>query len=765
MKFIRKNNAGLMFKWLVSYLLVFIIPVVAGYGIYLSAANIIRGDINAVSDYVLKQIQLSFDNITNEVYALSRQIALDSELGKLMDKKEFTADDSLVLKDFVTKCSIYKATATSVDDYYIYLKNSGSIIRYSGFIDRASVADFIPDDGRFGMEQWEEIISGAKSNKIISYAYKTDTVNIYDAVSYVIPIPLYGGEPKGFVVANVKKDRYRDIAFKINEKSDFAVMDGNDGLIFSTLDKEADAGLLDGLSGQIENGELKYGGKKYHIRETYSGVNSLRYISITQKNLAYEKLSYVKKIMTVTLGLCIFAGIACAVYFSRKRYKPVKVVLNLLLKQKLLKNSADYEEDKVLLDAITQLISDKNKIDSKLYRQQDYVRTSILSKLVNQGFDSGGSAQKIQQMCELDLSKEYFSVLGFYAYEQQEGQDGGEEYELLFLIIKNIFEELLNQCYTAYIAEINGTICAIVNFHETEKLDYKETVGKIIDCGMKAVLNNFGLELAVGSSMVRKGLSSIPKCYSEMVTSIQNLVFRQSKDLLFYEELITEETGSYEYYFSFNREQQLIDCIRSGDADGAKAIIGNVFEKYHAQSTAPADIFRCVVSDIAAAVYKAECQVQGMKASELPRVWQAQNFDAAEIKKEFFASIDAICEQIQDSMHENENQLVKNIKELIAMEYNNINLNISHIANELELNSTYISRVFAANTGDGLLNYINKYRVEKAKELLRNPDLVIETIAAMTGFNNSNSFIRVFKKYELKTPGQYRHMILEKEDF
>ena len=99
------------------------------------------------------------------------------------------------------------------------------------------------------------------------------------------------------------------------------------------------------------------------------------------------------------------------------------------------------------------------------------------------------------------------------------------------------------------------------------------------------------------------------------------------------------------------------------------------------------------------------------------------------------------------------------------MEYNNINLNISHIANELELNSTYISRVFAANTGDGLLNYINKYRVEKAKELLKNPDLVIETIAAMTGFNNGNSFIRVFKKYELITPGQYRHMILEKEDF
>ena len=82
----------------------------------------------------------------------------------------------------------------------------------------------------------------------------------------------------------------------------------------------------------------------------------------------------------------------------------------------------------------------------------------------------------------------------------------------------------------------------------------------------------------------------------------------------------------------------------------------------------------------------------------------------------------------------------------------------------LGLNATYISRVFLANTGEGLLNYINRYRVEKAKALLANPSLTVESAGAMVGFGSSNSFIRVFRKYEYMTPGQYQQMERDKAE-
>lgn len=132
-------------KWLLSYLLVFLIPMAAGLLVYTSAERIIREDIKNVSGYVLAQIQLSFDNITSEVYALSRQIALDTEINALMEKETLTPEDRLLVMDAVSKCAAYKASATSVDDYYIYLKNSGCMLKYSGFIERDGVRDVIPN--------------------------------------------------------------------------------------------------------------------------------------------------------------------------------------------------------------------------------------------------------------------------------------------------------------------------------------------------------------------------------------------------------------------------------------------------------------------------------------------------------------------------------------------------------------------------------------------------------------------------------------------
>ena len=53
-------------------------------------------------------------------------------------------------------------------------------------------------------------------------------------------------------------------------------------------------------------------------------------------------------------------------------------------------------------------------------------------------------------------------------------------------------------------------------------------------------------------------------------------------------------------------------------------------------------------------------------------------------------------------------------------------------------------------------DFLNRYRIEKAKEILRDdPSIKIVDLSAMVGFNSSNSFIRVFSKYEGITPGAY----------
>lgn len=58
--------------------------------------------------------------------------------------------------------------------------------------------------------------------------------------------------------------------------------------------------------------------------------------------------------------------------------------------------------------------------------------------------------------------------------------------------------------------------------------------------------------------------------------------------------------------------------------------------------------------------------------------------------------------------------------------------------------------------GDGVLNYINRTRIEAAKEILKNSSVRIEDVAAEVGILNANTFIRLFKKYEGVTPGAFK---------
>jgi len=75
---------------------------------------------------------------------------------------------------------------------------------------------------------------------------------------------------------------------------------------------------------------------------------------------------------------------------------------------------------------------------------------------------------------------------------------------------------------------------------------------------------------------------------------------------------------------------------------------------------------------------------------------------------------------------------------------------------KLNLSTAYISSYFKTKTGINLTDYINNYRIKKSMELIENSQLKIKDIALKVGFTNSNTFIRLFKKFSGFTPQEYR---------
>lgn len=104
---------------------------------------------------------------------------------------------------------------------------------------------------------------------------------------------------------------------------------------------------------------------------------------------------------------------------------------------------------------------------------------------------------------------------------------------------------------------------------------------------------------------------------------------------------------------------------------------------------------------------------------------------------------------------------VKNfIKENIETE-----LELEKVANNFGLSVYYFSRTFKEVTGINYSEYVNKCRIDIAKELLSTGEMNVKEVCYRVGYNDPNYFSKVFKKYEGISPVNFKISVEEKIDY
>jgi len=83
-------------------------------------------------------------------------------------------------------------------------------------------------------------------------------------------------------------------------------------------------------------------------------------------------------------------------------------------------------------------------------------------------------------------------------------------------------------------------------------------------------------------------------------------------------------------------------------------------------------------------------------------------------------------------------------------------LTLSEVAKAIHVNGSYLSHLFTEVTGSTYVHYLTACRMEKAKELLANPQLKVYEIGEMVGYQNPRYFSGIFRKFTGMTPNEYR---------
>ena len=90
-------------------------------------------------------------------------------------------------------------------------------------------------------------------------------------------------------------------------------------------------------------------------------------------------------------------------------------------------------------------------------------------------------------------------------------------------------------------------------------------------------------------------------------------------------------------------------------------------------------------------------------------------------------------------------------------------LSVDFLANEVDINATKLSNIIKQFSDKNFNDFINEFRIELAKELLKNEDYknyTITSIGLESGFNSKSTFYATFKKNTGFTPTEYQKSLI-----
>lgn len=137
--------------------------------------------------------------------------------------------------------------------------------------------------------------------------------------------------------------------------------------------------------------------------------------------------------------------------------------------------------------------------------------------------------------------------------------------------------------------------------------------------------------------------------------------------------------------------------------------------------------------------------------NQLVTVYRSEIKDKAE-------DIAAAYEEIKKEIY-NEScylPIIRKVKHYMDRNYKDPELSLQKIANELEINSSYLSTLFKQEVGQSFTDYMIKIRITEAIRLMNDPRLKIYEIAEQVGYSSQHYFCNAFKKVLGISPSEYK---------
>ena len=360
------------------------------------------------------------------------------------------------------------------------------------------------------------------------------------------------------------------------------------------------------------------------------------------------------------------------------------------------------------------------------------------------GYDEkmwAGGAESVLYLAILHINKESFEHQRFRPVD----------HELVRFMIRNIFEEIQAPCEKLLVNSLSDTRQMYGIFIGDDKKKLRMEVERIY-LRMRSVLEKkMGIYLTIGVSRCRSQLEG--KETSEARQALKQRIIYGKANIYFYEDI--RILGEQE--FPVSQLHLLEQYIEHNEIFKVKNLVQEIFSEELVKKYGSAYLRIMWIRILNLLLHHYERR--GRNAAEIEKMLQNYNLldriqSLQEIRQKIIEMVMECVstESVADANARSKIQMaIGYIQEHFAE-----NLTVNVLAEHYGMSPNYFSSMFKKEMSRSAVNYITELRINQARELLYHSELSVVDIPKKVGYEDSQYFFRVFKKYLGMTPLQYR---------
>ena len=551
--------------------------------------------------------------------------------------------------------------------------------------------------------------------------------------------------PYSLIIVNINLNQItNDLNNQLHENEDALLLSSDGEIIFSTDSSINDALLFAEQGGYDHVKSLD--GRKLYVSSRKSDIGGLRLIVSydADASIAFE-WTYLMMFVVIILLLLLVAA-----FVFRSIYKPIKTAALEVSRNNDQNLKPGEDELKYLTNSI-------KKLDSKNTELINQTSVLFATRLYRDELTEKEIDQYLYRLSLMDKVPAKFRVLTYVL------KSLGEETTISSEEDKRICNEIIDEFRGLFVNEevlppvyyAKGVVAFLPGEdNETER----EKVYRIYNTMTQFVYEKYHMNIGVGISSTYEDIHLVNKAYMESVQALHFGKIDNGSYLSHYR----QDAGMGELKYDEESAKVLQKSLRKGDKEKAYEIIDEFFKSLiekdlKRESAIP--VLMQLVNDI---IFEAQGSGAGTGVfRETPgQIYSAiiDYRDLNRVRKYIkFNMIDPLIHYQNEVIDSQSGNIMMAIEQLVEEKEGNITLN--ECSEILSYHTSYIWRILKEEKGMTFTEYIEKYKLDMAKKLLKETDMTVGAIAERLNYTNAQNFIRFFNKMEGTTPGKYRQAI------